>query len=91
MLKVFTEPSRPYRSVLSLAASRAAEVASLADKAAKAAAEAQKAADEKAAAKARGCRVVTSFHDFYTLCPTVKLLDERQVFCAGRCTATAPA
>ena len=39
-------------------------------------------------AKARGCRVVTSFHDFYTLCPTVKLLDERQVFCAGRCTAS---
>lgn len=39
-------------------------------------------------AKARGCKVVTSFHDFYTLCPTVKLLDERQVFCAGRCTAT---
>lgn len=39
-------------------------------------------------ARARGCRVVTSFHDFYTLCPTVKLLDERQVFCGGRCTAT---
>ncbi|ARJ69299.1 glycosyltransferase [Paracoccus contaminans] len=35
-----------------------------------------------------GARVVMSFHDFYALCPTVKLLDERRVFCGGRCTAT---
>ncbi len=30
--------------------------------------------------------VVFSFHDFYTVCPTVKLLDERNRHCAGRCT-----
>lgn len=29
---------------------------------------------------------VFSFHDFYTVCPTVKLLDEENRFCAGRCT-----
>lgn len=39
-------------------------------------------------ARARGSRVVFSFHDFYTLCPTVKLMDERNVFCGGTCTAT---
>lgn len=32
--------------------------------------------------------VVFSFHDFYTVCPTVKLLDENQRFCGGRCTST---
>lgn len=32
--------------------------------------------------------VVFSFHDYYTICPTVKLLDENLRFCAGRCTAT---
>ena len=32
--------------------------------------------------------VVFSFHDFYTVCPTVHLLDERNVYCGGRCTAT---
>lgn len=31
--------------------------------------------------------VVFSFHDFYTVCPTVKLLDEEQTFCEGTCTA----
>ncbi|MEO1670701.1 MAG: glycosyltransferase, partial [Cyanobacteria bacterium J06631_2] len=31
---------------------------------------------------------VLSFHDFYTICPTVNLLDENQVFCGGECTAT---
>ena len=31
---------------------------------------------------------VLSFHDFYTICPTVNLLDEKQVFCGGECTAT---
>jgi GT2 family glycosyltransferase/glycosyltransferase involved in cell wall biosynthesis len=40
-------------------------------------------------AKALGLPVVFSFHDFYTICPTVKLLDENNVFCAGKCTATA--
>lgn len=38
--------------------------------------------------KALGLPVVFSFHDFYTVCPTVKLLDEENVYCAGRCTAT---
>jgi GT2 family glycosyltransferase/glycosyltransferase involved in cell wall biosynthesis len=28
-----------------------------------------------------------SFHDFYTICPNVKLLDEKLVHCAGHCTA----
>jgi GT2 family glycosyltransferase len=32
--------------------------------------------------------VVLSFHDFYTVCPTVKLLDETLTFCGGRCTAS---
>ncbi|MEL6494224.1 MAG: glycosyltransferase [Cyanobacteria bacterium J06623_7] len=31
---------------------------------------------------------IMSFHDFYTICPTVNLLDENQVFCGGECTAT---
>lgn len=35
-----------------------------------------------------GAAVVMSFHDFYTLCPTVKLLDENNVFCGGKCTST---
>lgn len=33
-----------------------------------------------------GIPVVFSFHDFYTACPTVKLLDAEDRFCAGRCT-----
>lgn len=40
------------------------------------------------AAKVIGLPVVFSFHDFYTVCPTVKLLDENNVHCGGRCTAT---
>lgn len=39
-------------------------------------------------AKDLGIPVVLSFHDFYTICPTVRLLDENDVFCAGACTAT---
>lgn len=39
-------------------------------------------------AKALGLPVVFSFHDFYTICPTVKLLDQDHVFCGGRCTAS---
>ncbi|MGI4746060.1 MAG: glycosyltransferase, partial [Janthinobacterium lividum] len=31
---------------------------------------------------------IFSFHDFYTVCPTVKLLDEEGRFCGGRCTAS---
>ena len=33
--------------------------------------------------------VVFSFHDFYTVCPNTKLLDENNVHCAGVCTPTA--
>lgn len=33
-----------------------------------------------------GIPVVFSFHDFYTACPTVKLLDAQGRFCGGRCT-----
>ena len=40
-------------------------------------------------AKDLGCGVVFSFHDFYTICPTVKLLDENNVYCGGACTASA--
>lgn len=32
--------------------------------------------------------VVFSFHDYYAVCPSVKLLDEKQRFCGGRCTAS---
>ena len=39
-------------------------------------------------AKKIGIPVVFSFHDFYTACPTVNLLDENYIFCAGTCTAT---
>ncbi|PKH57894.1 glycosyltransferase [Halomonas sp. ATBC28] len=39
-------------------------------------------------AQAEGVRVIKSFHDFYTACPTVKLLDENNVYCAGQCTNT---
>ena len=31
--------------------------------------------------------VVYSFHDYYAVCPSVKLLDEKRTFCNGRCTA----
>lgn len=39
-------------------------------------------------AKALDLPIVFSFHDFYTVCPTVNLLDNENVFCAGRCTAS---
>lgn len=32
--------------------------------------------------------VVYSFHDYYTACPSVKLLDENQQFCGARCSST---
>lgn len=37
-------------------------------------------------ARALQLPVVFSFHDFYTLCPTVKLLDDQNVYCGGVCT-----
>lgn len=40
------------------------------------------------AAHRQGVPVVFSFHDYYPVCPSVKLLDENQRFCAGRCTAS---
>jgi hypothetical protein len=40
-------------------------------------------------AKDLGSAVVFSFHDFYTLCPTVKLLDADNTYCGGTCTASA--
>jgi len=41
-----------------------------------------------ALAKKSGARVFYSLHDFYTLCPSLKLLDENNTFCGGKCTAT---
>jgi GT2 family glycosyltransferase len=39
--------------------------------------------------KQLGLPCVFSFHDFYTVCPTVKLLDNEQTFCGGTCTKSA--
>ena len=39
-------------------------------------------------AKRSGAQVFYSLHDFYTLCPSLKLLDDDNVFCNGVCTAT---
>jgi tetratricopeptide (TPR) repeat protein/GT2 family glycosyltransferase/glycosyltransferase involved in cell wall biosynthesis len=39
-------------------------------------------------AKKLGIPVIFSIHDFYTICPTVNLLDENKVFCGGSCTST---
>ena len=36
-----------------------------------------------------GLPCIFSFHDFYTICPTVKLLDNNQTFCGGICTKSA--
>jgi GT2 family glycosyltransferase/glycosyltransferase involved in cell wall biosynthesis len=38
--------------------------------------------------KLLGLPVIFSFHDFYTACPTVKLLDDQNKFCAGKCTVS---
>lgn len=35
-----------------------------------------------------GAKVIYSFHDFYAVCPTIKLLDENQIYCNGNCTST---
>jgi GT2 family glycosyltransferase/glycosyltransferase involved in cell wall biosynthesis len=37
-------------------------------------------------AKNLGLPVIFSFHDFYTVCPTVKLLDNNLNYCGGNCT-----
>jgi GT2 family glycosyltransferase/glycosyltransferase involved in cell wall biosynthesis len=39
-----------------------------------------------AAAKASGRRVVISLHDYFTICPSLKLLDENGHYCGGVCT-----
>lgn len=39
------------------------------------------------AAKALGLPVFFSVHDFYSICPALKLVDEKLEHCAGRCTA----
>ncbi|WP_317963674.1 glycosyltransferase [Methylocaldum szegediense] len=39
------------------------------------------------AAKSIGIPVVYSFHDFYSLCPSLNLLDENLKFCGGICTS----
>lgn len=36
--------------------------------------------------KSYGLPVVFSFHDFYSICPTVKLLNDKLEFCGGSCT-----
>lgn len=33
-----------------------------------------------------GVKLIFSFHDFYTICPTVKLLDSKNSYCGGVCT-----
>jgi glycosyltransferase involved in cell wall biosynthesis len=40
-------------------------------------------------ARLLGLPVIFSFHDYYTVCPTVKLLDDQMAFCGGRCTPGA--
>jgi GT2 family glycosyltransferase/glycosyltransferase involved in cell wall biosynthesis len=40
-------------------------------------------------ARSLGIPVVFSFHDFYTVCPTIRLVDENDVYCGGTCTTTA--
>jgi tetratricopeptide (TPR) repeat protein/GT2 family glycosyltransferase/glycosyltransferase involved in cell wall biosynthesis len=39
-------------------------------------------------AKRLGIPVIFSLHDFYTICPTVNLLDDNKVFCGGKCSST---
>nr|WP_314582325.1 glycosyltransferase [uncultured Pseudomonas sp.] len=38
-------------------------------------------------AKSLDIKVIFSLHDFYTLCPNVKLLDAENNFCGGTCTS----
>ena len=37
-------------------------------------------------ARSLGLPIITSFHDFYFICPSYNLLDENNVYCAGICT-----
>ena len=37
-------------------------------------------------AKAAGVPVVCSLHDFFSICPTIQLIDEENRFCGGHCT-----
>lgn len=39
------------------------------------------------AARDLGLKCVFSFHDFYVVCPTIKLLDNDRQYCAGHCTS----
>jgi len=39
-------------------------------------------------AKALDIPVLFSFHDYYMVCPTIKLLDENRIYCEGTCTAS---
>lgn len=36
-----------------------------------------------------GIPIVFSFHDYYTVCPTIKLLDENFHYCEGSCTPSS--
>lgn len=38
-------------------------------------------------ARAASIPAIFSFHDFYSVCPSVKLLDNNQKFCGGSCTS----
>lgn len=40
-------------------------------------------------AKNAGARVLISFHDYYGVCPTVKLLDDERNYCNGKCSASS--
>ncbi|PPD16068.1 MAG: hypothetical protein CTY25_03595 [Methylobacterium sp.] len=42
----------------------------------------------QAVCKRLGLPFVLSLHDFYTVCPSIKLLDENNRYCGGKCTAT---
>jgi O-antigen biosynthesis protein len=39
-----------------------------------------------AIARSQNIPVVYSFHDFYSVCPSLNLLDNEQKYCGGRCT-----
>ncbi len=41
------------------------------------------------AAEALGVPTVLAFHDYYSVCPTIKLLDEEGRFCSGQCTTSS--
>lgn len=38
--------------------------------------------------KARGIPVVFSFHDYYTVCPNIHLVNDSQKFCRGKCDSS---